>query len=242
MQVATEGIVLHFIKYGESSVITTIFTREYGRQSYIVNASRSRKSKNKAGLLQPLFLVDIEAYQKKSRDIQRIKSLKSNRVYQNIPFDITKSTQAIFLAEILYKTIHEQESYPELFDFIKNALLYFDLMEEGWPNFHLFFLLRLSEYMGFLPDTSKVGFEGWFDMRKGAIVPFEPPHPMYAHKEATEYVIQLSELKINQLHQLKISRSMREYLLSTLLDYYQLHFNDLGEIKSLNVLKEVFSS
>lgn len=241
MHVATEGIVLHFLKYGESSVITTVFTREYGRQSYMVNASRNRKSKNKAGLLQPCFLVDIEAYQKKTRDIQRVKTLKSNRVYQNIPFDITKSTQAIFLAEVLYKTIREQESYPELYDFIKNALLYFDLMEEGWANFHLFFLLRLSHYMGFMPDTTKVGADGWFDMRKGEIVPFEPSHPMFAHKEATEYIIQLSKLQINELAQLNVSRSMREYLLSILLNYFQLHFEDLGEIKSVKVLKEIFS-
>jgi len=240
MQVATEGIVLHFIKYGESSVIATIFTRKFGRQSYIVNASRSRKSKNKAAILQPLFLIDIEAYQKKSRDIQRIKELKINQTYQNIPFDITKSTQAIFLAEVLYKTIREQESSPELFDFIKNTLLYFDLMEDGWSNFHLYFLFRLTEYMGFMPDTTKVGFEGWFDLRKGAIVPFEPPHPMFAHKEATEHLIKLSKLKMDELNQLKISRSMREYLLSVLLDYYQLHFENLGEMKSLKVLKEVF--
>jgi len=114
-------------------------------------------------------------------------------------------------------------------------------MEDGWSNFHLFFLFRLTEYLGFMPDTSKVGFEGWFDLQKGAIVPFEPPHPMFAHKEATEYLIKLSLLKINELDQLKISRSMREYLLTTLLDYYQLHFENLGEMKSLNVLKEVFS-
>ncbi len=241
MQVATEGIVLHFIKYGETSVIATVFTREFGRQTYIANGIRSRKSKNKAGILQPLFLIDLEAYQKKSRDIQRIKTIKSNRVYQNIPYDITKSTQAIFLAELLYKTIHEEESYIELYDFIKHSLLYFDLMDEGYSNFHLYFLLRLTEYMGFMPDTTKIGFEGWFDLRKGAIVPFEPPHPMFAHKEATEYIIQLSRLKINELGQLKISRNMRDYLLTVLLDYYQLHFDNLGEIKSLNVLKELFS-
>jgi DNA repair protein RecO (recombination protein O) len=241
MQVATEGIVLHFIKYGETSVIATVFTREFGRQTYIANGIRSRKSKNKAGILQPLFLIDLEAYQKKSRDIQRIKTIKSNRVYQNIPYDITKSTQAIFLAELLYKTIHEEESYIELYDFIKHSLLYFDLMDEGYSNFHLYFLLRLTEYMGFMPDTTKIGFEGWFDLRKGAIVPFEPPHPMFAHKEATEYIIQLARLKINELGQLKISRNMRDYLLTVLLDYYQLHFDNLGEIKSLNVLKELFS-
>jgi len=241
MLAATEGIVLHFIKYGESSVIATVFTREFGRQSYMINASRSRKSKNKAGLLQPLFLVDLEVYQKQTREVQRVKEMKSLQTYQNIPFELTKSTQAIFLAEMLYKTIHEQESYPELFDFIKNALLYFDLMEQGWQNFHLYFLFRLTEYFGFMPDTRKDGFEGWFDLHKGAIVPFEPSHPMFANKEASEKIIQLSLLKINELDTFKISRSMRETLLSVMVDYYQLHFDNLGEIKSLKVLKELFA-
>jgi len=240
MLAATEGIVLHFIKYGESSVIVTIFTKDFGRQSYIVNASRSRKSKNKAALLQPLFLLDLEVYQKQTRELQRVKEFKSLQTYQNVPFDIAKSTQAIFLAEMLYKTIHEQESYPELFHFIKSALLYFDLMEEGWQNFHLYFLFRLTEYFGFLPDTTKVGFEGWFDLKKGAVVPFEPTHPLYANKEVTDHLITLSMLKINELDSFKIPRKMRDSILQTLVDYYQLHFEDLGEIKSLNVLREVF--
>lgn len=237
---ATEGIVLHFIRYGETSVIATVFTREFGRQSYIVNASRSRKSRNKASLLQPLFLLDLEVYQKQTREIQRIKEMKSLQTYQNIPFEIGKSTQAIFLAEMLYKTIHEQESYPELFDFIKNALLYFDLMEEGWQNFHLYLLFRLTEYFGFMPDTKKVGFEGWFDIKKGAVVPFEPPHPLFANKDITEKLIELSLLKFQKLDRFRISRSTREMLLNTLIDYYQLHFENLGEIKSLKVLHEVF--
>jgi len=240
MLAVTEGIVLHLVKYGESSVIATIFTREFGRQSYMVNASRSRKSVNKASLLQPLFMVDIVAYQKENRDIQRIKEIKSSQVYQNIPFDITKSTQAIFLAEILYKTLHEQESYTELFEFMQNTLLYFDLMEDGCSNFHLFFLFRLTEYLGFMPNTTKPGFEAWFDLRKGAMVPFEPSHPLFANKEATEHLIKLSLLRMSELGKLKISRSMRDYLLAILLDYYQLHFEGLGEIKSLSVLKEVF--
>lgn len=241
MLAATEGIVLHFIKYGESSVIATVFTREFGRQSYMVNASRSRKSKNKAGLLQPLFLLDMEVYQKQSRDIQRVKEFKSLHAYQNIPFDIKKATQAIFLSEMLYKTIHEQESNPELYDFIKGSLLYFDLMEEGWQNFHLYFLFRLTEYFGFMPDTRKTAFESWFDLRKGAVVANEPSHPLFANKEATGHLLTLSGLKVNELGRFHISRSMRDTLLSVLVDYYQLHFENLGEIKSLNVLKEVFS-
>ena len=240
MLVSTEGIVLHFIKYRESSVIATIYTRDFGRQSYLINAAHGKKSKNKASLLQPLFLVDLVAYQKQSRELHRVKEIKSNQTYQNIAFDISKSTQVIFLAEVLYKTLREQESFPEMFDFIKSSLLYFDLMDKGWSNFHLFFLYRLTEYLGFLPDTTKVGFEVWFDMKKGSVVPFQPSHPHYANKEVTEHLISLSNVKMHELKEFKISRKMRDSLLTVLLNYYQLHFDNLGEIKSMTVLHEVF--
>ena len=240
MLVTTEGIVLHFIKYGESSVIATIFTRDFGRQSYLVNAARSRKSQNKSSLLQPLFLVDLVAYQKPTHELHRIKELKSNQVYQNIPFNITKSSLVIFISEVLYKSINEQESYPEMYDFIKNSLLYFDLMETGSSNFHLWFLFRLTEYLGFFPETNRIGFEGWFDMKKGAIVHFQPSHPFHANKEATEYLMKLSSLKLHEISEFIVSRAMRDTLITVMVDYYQLHFEDLGEIKSLNVLREVF--
>jgi DNA repair protein RecO (recombination protein O) len=127
-----------------------------------------------------------------------------------------------------------------MYDFIKNSLLWFDLMEKGSGNFHIWFLFRLTEYLGFLPDTCRVGFEGWFDIKKGEVVHFEPSHPFYANKEVTEYLIQLSALKIHEISEFEISRKIRDTLISVLIDYYQLHFEDLGEIKSLNVLREVF--
>lgn len=241
MLASTEGIVLNLVKYGESSVITTIYTLKFGRQSYLINAARSKKSKNKASLLQPMYLVDLIAYHKQKSNIHRVKEIKSNGAYQNIPFDIAKSAQTIFIAEVLSKTVSEQEAYPEMFEFLKNAFLYFDLMDDGAANFHLFFLFRLTEYLGFLPNTSPVGFEAWFDLKRGSIVPFEPPHPMYANKKITPFLIELSCLKIHELKDFKISRNKRDQLLTILLDYYQLHFDHIGEIKSIKVLREVFS-
>lgn len=240
MLVKTEGIVLHSVKYGESSLITTVYTKALGRQSYIINAARSKKSKNKAGILQPLFLVDLVSYQKQSREVQRIKEIKNEPAYQDIPFNVIKSSQVIFLAEVLYKTIQEEESSPEMFEFLKNALLYFDLMEQNISNFHLFLLFRLTEYFGFLPDTKKLSFEGWFDLRKGQVVPFEPSHPFFAHKEATEYICTLATLKLKDVASWRIPSVIRDYLLDKMIEYFQLHFQGLGEIKSLKVLKEVF--
>ena len=240
MLVNTEGIVLHAIKYGESSVIATIYTSDFGKQSYLINAARSKKSKNKASLFQSLFLVDLVAYHKQSQEIHRVKEIKSSVIYQNLPLDIVKSTTAIFLAEVLYKSLNEQESYPEMFDFIKNSVSYYDLMDSGYSGFHLWFLLRLTEYLGFLPDLERKGFQNWFDMKKGEIVSFKPSHTFYANKEETEFLADLAVLKIHELSNYRIPRKMRDSLITSLVDYYHLHFDNLGEIKSLKVLREVF--
>lgn len=240
MLVTTEGIVLHSIKYGESSVIATIYTRDFGRQSYMVNAARTAKSKNRAGLLQPLFCVSLVAYQKHTSELHRVKELKAGMVYQSVPFEIAKSAVAIFLAEVLHKAIHEQESNPEMYDFIKSSLQYFDLMDAGASNFHLWFLFRLASYLGFRPQTDKAGFENWFDLKTGSVVHFQPAHPFYANKEITPVLMELASLKIQDLSGFNITRAVRENLLSVVIDYYQLHFENLGEIKSLGVLREVF--
>lgn len=241
MLTTTEGIVLHTTKFRETSVIATIYTRDFGRQSYLIHSVRTKKSKNKAGLLQPLFMVDLVAYHKQTREVQQIKELKIKHSYQNIPFEIAKSTQAIFIAEVLFKTINEQETNAEMYDFIKNALSYFDLSESGSANFHLYFLFRLTEYLGFLPNTTLSGFEGWLDLKKGIIVPNEPAHPHFANKEITRFIYILSTLKIGEIGELKIAHSVRGQLLEKLVEYYQLHFESLGKIKSLEVLKEVFA-
>jgi DNA repair protein RecO (recombination protein O) len=241
MLVSGEGIILNCVKYGDNNVIANIYTREWGRQAYIVTISRTRKSGNKSGMLQPLFFVNFVAYQKDSREIQRIKEIKNQPAYQSIPFNMVKTAQVIFLAELLSKILREQESSPDTFGFIQNSLLYYDLSEAHSANFHLWFLFRLTEYTGIMPDTTKTGFQGWFDMRKGEVVPFEPSHPFFMNREATETLIQLSAMKIQDLPLLKVPAALRISLTAKLVEYYQLHFERLGEIKSLKVLHELFS-
>lgn len=241
MLVSGEGIVLHTLKYGDNSLIANIYTKDWGRQAYMVNVSRSRKSGNKQGMLQPLFLVEFVAYQKESREVQRIKEIKNQPVFQSIPFDVIKSSQVIFMAELLYKVLREQESSPETFSFIRNSLLYYDLTEPPAANFHLWFMYRFTEFAGIMPELARAGFEAWFDMRKGAVVPFEPSHPFFMNKETTTALINLAEVKINDIMQFHLPARLRFALASKLVEYYQLHFDHLGDIKSLKVLHELFS-
>ena len=128
-----------------------------------------------------------------------------------------------------------------MYDFIKSSVLYFDLLDAGDANFHLWFLFRLAGYLGFQPQIEKAGFENWFDLKTGSVIHFQPAHPFYANKEITPFLIELASLKIQDLAGFQITRKIRDSLLSVIIDYYQLHFENLGEIKSLGVLREVFS-
>lgn len=235
----TRGIILHTVKYGDSSLIMTVFTEKFGRQSFMINGARNSRSKNKAGLLQPLFIVDLEVYQKPGRDLQRIKEIKISFPYTSIPFDVIKTTQVIFIAGILNKTIIEEEQNPELFHFIESSLMFFDMMDSGKPDFHIWFLSHLTNYLGIVPNTSET-YEGWLDMKKGLMVVSEPPHPEYMNPEISSLFKELVKLRIQDLPDFKTTRTNRAQLLSKILEYYQIHFGNVVNSKSSEILKEVF--
>ncbi|PIZ05346.1 MAG: DNA repair protein RecO, partial [Flavobacteriales bacterium CG_4_10_14_0_8_um_filter_32_5] len=123
----TKGIVIHQFKYGEKSVIAKIYTEKFGLQSYIINGVRSKKSTNKFAYLQPLSLVEINAYHKENKGLQHLKSIKLDIPFQYIPFDVYKGSIAFFVAEVIYKTIKEEEANSELFDFLYNSVQVLDV-------------------------------------------------------------------------------------------------------------------
>ena len=150
----TRGIVLHYIKYGETSVISHIYTESYGRLSFIINRVRSKKSLNHLSYFQPLTILDLECYYKSGRDLQRIKEVRNNILLLHIQNDVYKNAIGLFIAEILYKTLHETESNRTMFEFLVNAIQLLDIMKEGIPNFHLVFLIQYSKYLGIFPQHS----------------------------------------------------------------------------------------
>lgn len=235
----TRGIILHTVKYGDSSLIITVYTEKFGRQAFLINAVRSSKSKIKAGILQPLFIVDLEVYEKKTREVQRIREVRIAHPYSSIPFDIIKTTQAIFLSEILFRVLQEEESNPSLFHFLEGTLLIFDLMESEKSLFYIWFMVHLTGYLGIVPDIQ--GFhDGYLDMQKGTLVPLEPLHTQFMDRNITMQVKQLLQTQLKDLEGYKLAREDRQVLVKNMLEYYHLHFNNMVNLKSLEILKEVF--
>ncbi len=236
----TKGILLHSIRYGENSLIVTLYTEQFGRQAFMVQSAKGKKARNKTSLLQPLFLLDLIVYYKQSREIQRIKEFKTYETFRSIPFEIKKSTQALFLAEILYKLLREEESNPALFHFCEEALLFLDRTDQGIANFHLYFLSRLTGFLGILPHIRISGKGSWLDLHTGISMSAEPAHSEIMNIRETDLFHQLTTMPIENLPEFTINRETREIFLRKLIAYYRHHFDSLGEIKSLPVLKEIF--
>jgi DNA repair protein RecO (recombination protein O) len=239
MLIKTRGIVLHSLKFGDSSLIVTLYTENFGRISCIANATRGIKAKNKSAFMQPMFLLEVDIYQKKTRELQRIKEARLYKPFLSIPFDINKSSQVIFITELLYKILQEEEPNPFLYSFIENALVIFDSMKETSCIFHIWFMARLTEFTGIAPYFGAVK-NGWFDMKKGIITERVPLHPFFMDREATAWFKKIMTSNILEISDITLSHDLRSELLIKLLNYYHLHFENLGNFNSLSVLKEVF--
>ncbi len=236
----TEGIVLHGIKYGDTGKIVTVYTEAFGRCSFILQGIHAKKSSNKANLLQPLFLLEMEVDHRQGRELQRAREIKFCHPYQTVPYDIVKSSQAIFLAEILYKVLKEEEARVELFQFLSHSFRIFDLLQKGTANFHLAFLVQLTRYMGFSPAGNVVEGRTFFDIASGSFVENKPPHPYYIEPEESRVFSEFLTVSFEEIGKITLTPTQRNLLLLKMIDYFSLHLGIRFQIKSWDVLCELF--
>jgi len=232
MLIKTRAIALHYVKYGESSIIACLYTEKLGRISCMVSSVHKKNSSFPASLFLPLTLLETDLYHKPARDIQRIKEMNCLMHFSTIPFRIEKSTIALFISELLFKTLKEEEANPSLFEFLFNAIQLLDIKEEGSRNFHLAFLLHYMKYLGIFPvqhDTIRLT-EGPQDF----ILPVD------AGKDEINGLHQLMHNSLGQLENIRITNRTRSFLLDRILEFYLYHLDQMAGIRSIQVLKEVF--
>jgi DNA repair protein RecO (recombination protein O) len=218
----TRGIVFRFTKYGETSIIVNIFTELFGLQGYIVNGVRSKSSKSRMALFQPLTPLDMVVYHRANANLNRIKEMKCLHPFHSIQTDVKKSAISIFINEVLNKTVKEESHAQEVFDFLFDAVCVLDGMKDTYENFHLMFMLKLSRYLGF-----------------GAQNINEVLGVRVTDKE-TEDALKKLMLSDYREH-VNISNDQRRIILELILKFYSDHIDTFGEMRSVQILKEVVS-
>lgn len=234
MQIKLRGIVLNYIKYRDTSIIVRIYTQEKGLQSYIVNGvrSKSQAKKSRIALYQPLTILDLVAYYRKDKTLHRISEVKGAAPYQSLPYHFKKSGIGMFIGELLSKLLREEEENEDLYKFIESSLTTLDVMDKEYENFHIQFFLKLTRFLGFLPSSVREIRHQILDASKKHQV----------NTTGLQLEIEIDHLVDQDYTQyMPMNRQKRQALMEIMLHYYNLHVDNLGEIKSLKILKEIMS-
>jgi DNA repair protein RecO (recombination protein O) len=228
----SRAIVLHQLKYGESSLIVTLYAEKFGRLTCMVNGVRSKKSRFPGNLFQPLTLLEVDFYYRQHRDLQRLKEALCPCPYTSVLFSPSKSATALFLAELLYLTLREEESNPQLFSFLFHSFQLFDALESGMANFHLWFLLHFARFLGILTMNP--------DDLTESILSSDLVQFRQLPEEARKALTLLVTHPQGPPEILRLTGDLRALLLDRIIRHYAQHIEGFNRLKSMAVLQEVF--
>ena len=217
----TRAVVLHTLRYADSKVIVTLFTETRGALSFMVRVPHSRKSVLQNVLLSPLSLLEIDFDYQDGAKLQRLTDVRVAEPYCSLPYNPMKQTIALFLSEFLYYSLREEQTNYELYSYLEHSLVWLDNRNDGYANFPITFLIRLSRFLGFWPDTEETQ----------AIL----------HEEEKPLVPLILRMDYSTMHLFRFSRNQRARLMEVLNDYYRMHVPHFPELRSMAILREVLS-
>ncbi|RJE71348.1 DNA repair protein RecO [Reichenbachiella sp. MSK19-1] len=225
----TKGIVLNYIKYRESSIIARIYTDEFGLQSYIINGVRSQRSKKGLALLQPLTLLDMVVYHKDNKvdQLQRISEYKSAYTLSSIPFEVKKSSIALFVTELLHKVLREEDQRGIVFEFLCHFIMLLDQRTNGYESMHVYLMVHLTHFIGF-------GIHQKSELEKDNIL----QRVNTDFNQIYDSILYMNNHDLNA--PLVLDNRLRKDCLSYMVNYYGQHIEGFGELKSMTVLSQLF--
>ena len=238
---ATKGIVLRTIKYGETSVIASIFTELFGIQSYIVNGVRTQSKTSKAHFFQPSSILEMQVYHNELKNLQRIKDLRWSYLYKNILSNVTKNSVALYMVELLHKSLKQPEANADLFHFCEDAFMQLDIAEnEVTANFPIYFAIQLAHFFGLKIEDNYSAKRNYFNISEGNFANNSLTNDNFLETDISYYFSQLLKvLQPAELKEIKLNKSIRTTILSALENYYIFHISEFSALKTLPVLHEL---
>lgn len=237
--IKTKAIVISSLKYQETSLIVKCYTQETGMQSYLLKGIlKNNKNGLKSAYFQPLMQLDMIASCRKKGALEYIKEVKINYHYQRMYVDMVKNAVAFFLSEISYAILTEEYKDEQLFTFFEKYLQWYDNSALS-ANFHLKFLIDLTQFLGFFPDMLS-SRNHYFDVEEGIFVQEQNGHYLL-DKVNTEIFKAFIFRELNEIDTIYLHREQRNKLLEAILKYYQWHLPNFHIPKSWEILRTIFN-
>ena len=240
MLIKTKAIVLHSFRYGESKIIVDMLTEELGRTACIATAGKSARGGMKRQYFQPLTIIEAVA-ETRRQGLMPLKEARVAAAYASIPFDPVKLPVALFLAEFIGNATRKATADKPAFAYIENSLRWLDASRSGTANFHIVFMMRMTRFLGFHPNTDGYEEGCWFDLRSACFRPTAPLHNDRLAPDEARKVVLMLRMNFATMHLFRMTRAERNRMTEIIIRYYELHLPDFHELKSLDVVKEIFS-
>lgn len=238
----TKGIVLRVTKYGDTSVILSAYTELFGLQQYIVKGVRttSKKGANKAVYYQPAAILQMEVYHTPIKQLQMLKEVNWDYIYQNVYSDVIRNAVATYIVEVLQQTL-QPEPHPELFYLIEDT---FKQLDKGGAalasNLSIYFLIHLTETLGFGLQGKWTESTPMLDVKEGQFVKDKPLHPYFLEGIEAQTASQFMSLQFyNDLENIQLNGQQRKKILELFQLSLSWHYKGFKEIKSLAILQAV---
>lgn len=239
----TKGIILRTVKYGETSLVVNAYTELFGLQTYLVRGVRqqTKKGMGRANLFQPGALLEMVVYHNELKNLQYIREFKWSYLYQHLYSDVVKNCVALFMIELVAKSIKQPESNAELYYFIEQNLMVLDEAEPGvMANLPLHFALHLAARLGFGIAEKGGDEEVILNLQEGRFTTEVPAHGNYIEGKLADATAELVHIQnAVSLFRIKLNQQQRRQLMKAYEQFYLYHISDFGLLKTLPVLEAV---
>lgn len=236
---STKAIVLSTLKFKDTSLIVKCYTQK-GVKNYLVKGVLSKNTKSKkvkTAYFQTFTLLDLVAKHNNKGQLNYINDITVYQPLHNIYTNIYKNTIALFLAEILSNILKEEAENNVLFQYIENAIIWLDT-HDNTANFHIVFLLQLTKFLGFHPNTPKES-DLFFNLQEGQFSFHKPIANFISGKDLTLFK-SLIGTNFEAFSKVNLNATSRQVLIDILIQYFALHLPEFRKPKSLTILKTVF--
>ncbi len=238
----TKAFVLCTIPINDHTQFVHFYTQHRGRITCRVPlASRGRKASQLRMMMAPMTLLDLVLKPGHGEILQIADAEIVRSPYMLTMTHPGKATQCIFIAELTHHVVRplEQVPDPQFWQFLLQSLETLENTESGWTNFHLIFTSQLISHVGFCIDADEYLPDYLFDLKEGVFTPGPIYHPYYLTAESAKWLQRVLLTNYANMHELPFSREQRNIMLDILLAFLHQQIPEIGELKSLDILKAI---
>jgi len=221
--VKSQAIVLHLTRVGDSAIVIHTIDSVAGRQSLMLRGM-GKKNRNIAAL-HNLSVLDVVTTEPPVGSMLYLSEFEPLFSLNGLRSDIYKSTMAMFIAEILYRSVREGDGGGEYFSRLVENIVHLDAVEGPAANFHLWWMADYCRLMGV-----EITSEGLAEMGEA---------PLGERCDGAA-MLHFAKATLPEALAIPLSASRRSTLSSKMLSYLCHHLGVNLDIRSLEVLHEVF--